>query len=457
MSVVAVAPESSGSLRSTLDAIDIQPIIQDAIELWTTNVQYNTVLQAMNTNVHDVWKVQKEQSMHSRKVLSDTTKQFKKSIKNVEHAIVQLHNTTTSSEQSTSSKDERSNIMETNVPVPPTVVSQVVGSMEALSQECRTTIKLYQEEIDSLTRRCKSVEQEYTGLLSQLSVAADPSVLFHHCQDVIGSQNQQMTQLLQTIDSLNQELVQAEKTSSEYKDKLRMTEDAGKRNITTNSLSNQEREELSSLRKEVAEYEIEFRSLKNQDITIRKLEEKIMELQIEGEENIRISIESAKQEIALNEGRRLMEAVERETSLIAKVQTLELQLKSERVGREMTQNNLLIADDRVSNQEAVWEVQRNILAEDNVRVREALQSVTRERDELVHELNISKSSNDSMQQLRPAPVSTGMGAASMTGATGGVVSFQDLLLERNAYEAEVRFFVTCSMGTAISKYCFSSN
>ncbi len=46
-----------------------------------------------------------------------------------------------------------------------------------------------------------------------------------------------------------------------------------------NALSLAEREELIRLRSEVAEYEVEFRGLKNQDITIRKLESKIVELE----------------------------------------------------------------------------------------------------------------------------------------------------------------------------------
>ena len=37
-----------------------------------------------------------------------------------------------------------------------------------------------------------------------------------------------------------------------------------------------EREELIRLRREVAEYEVEFRGLKNQDITIRKLESELI-------------------------------------------------------------------------------------------------------------------------------------------------------------------------------------
>ena len=43
-------------------------------------------------------------------------------------------------------------------------------------------------------------------------------------------------------------------------------------NVPGGALSLAEREELIRLRSEVSEYEVEFRGLKNQDITIRKLE-----------------------------------------------------------------------------------------------------------------------------------------------------------------------------------------
>jgi myosin heavy subunit len=422
MATISASSSSSalGMQSVSLDLTTLSPLLQNEIELWTTRIQYNHILQTMSANVTDVWKVQKEQSAQTRKALSDTTKVFKKSVKNVESAILQLH-----SNDAAISPEDGSLVSNT-------VKNQIITCMESLSQECRSTIKLYQEEIDTLTRRCKNVEQEYTTLYSHMSNASDPAVLYRRSYDVIISQNQQLTQLLQTVDSLNQELEQSEKMCGEFQEKLKRFEEVQFQKAS-NALSNEERDELKNLRKEVAEYEVEFRSLKNQDITIRKLEEKIKELQIAGEESIRASIEQAKQEIAYNEGRRLTEALERESALIAKVQTLELQLKSERVGREMTQNNLLIADDRVSNQEAVWEVQKNILMDDNVRVREALQSVTRERDELLQELNDVKSSRDTTK--RTPPVSIGLSAG---GSSGGVVSFQDLLLERNAYEAEVR-------------------
>jgi myosin heavy subunit len=433
---MATLSSSSSTLSMqnvNLDLATISPLLQNQIELWTTRIQYNHLLQTMSTNVTDVWKVQKEQSVQTRKALSDNTKVFKKSVKNVESAILQLH-----------SNDAAASPQDGSI-VSNAVKNQIITCMEYLSQECRSTIKLYQEEIDTLTRRCKTVEQEYSSFYSQIVNASDPAILYCHSYDVIVAQSQQLTQLLLTVDSLTQELEQSEKMCSELKEALNRLEEAQLQK-TSISLSNEERDELKILRKEVAEYEVEFRSLKNQDITIRKLEEKIKELQISGEESIRTSIEQATQEIAYNEGRRLTDALERESALIAKVQTLELQLKSERVGREMTQNNLLIADDRVSNQEAVWEVQKNILMDDNVRVREALQTITRERDELLQELDVFKSSRDTAK--RTPPVSIGV---STGGSSGAVVSFQDLLLERNAYEAEVRVSSFLFLKTKTSK------
>jgi homeobox protein cut-like len=399
--------------------------LQGAIESWSSKIQYSSLIQNMNTNVAEVWKAQKEQSLQTRKVLAETTKQFKKSVKIAEQAVIQLNNDASNS-----------------------TTDIVITSMDALSNECRSTIKLYQEEIDSLTRRCKNVEQEYQSIYTQLRDVPDPTLIFNHCNEIISSQYQQMTQLLSTIESLNQELQKSEKLNTEYKEKNHQLEESirnNNNNSNSNSktnLSNEERDELINLRKEVTEYEIEFRSLKNQDITIRKLEEKIIELQNANEENVRVAIENAKEEIVQTEGKRITELLERETILQAKVQTLELQLRSERAGREISQNNLLRVDDRVTNQEAVWEVQRNILIDDNERVRELLQSMTRERDDLLQEVNMYKLSSSSRSPpITSSDITTGITGRvtsfTAAGASGNVVSYQDLQLERNAYEAEV--------------------
>jgi homeobox protein cut-like len=182
----------------------------------------------------------------------------------------------------------------------------------------------------------------------------------------------------------------------------------------------EEKEEMIELRREVAEYEVEFRSLKNQDITIRKLEKRIEELQAAGEEELNDELEKAKQELQETEGRRTTEALEREAAMERRVQTLELQLKAAEAGRVATQAHLFEADEGAGEREAVWEAQRRILVDDGERLRETLHEASRERDEL---------------RLRVAAVEGGSNRKAAP-ASGGI-GMTDLLNERKAYEAEV--------------------
>lgn len=369
--------------------------LQEAATVWLAASFPDVVLQMDQTVAAN--KQQREQSLTARKTLADTTKQFKRSVKLAETAVTGLAQ------------------LDSSDPV----ITTTLTAMDALSKECRLTVKSYQEEIDNLTRRCKAAEQGFANVFFALQKLPDPAAILAGCQQQMDAQHKQLTQVLHTVDSVKQELDKAEKTSNEYKkqiDSLKSGNVSGGGRI----FSNEERDELATLRKEVSEYEVEFRSLKNQDITIRKLEEKIFELQTAGAESIRNSIEQARQELALTEGRRAMEALEREASMEIKVQSLELQLRLERAGREATQHDMLAADDIVSSKEAAWESQRQILVDDNERVREALQTVKRERDAL----NTKLASLD--VKIVSAP------------SSGNLASVQELLLERNAYEAEVR-------------------
>ena len=69
---------------------------------------------------------------------------------------------------------------------------------------------------------------------------------------------------------------------------------------------------------------MEFRSLKNQDITIRKLENKLLELERTGEEETQSRLEQARQELVESEGRRAAEALEREATAERRVAKLEI-------------------------------------------------------------------------------------------------------------------------------------
>ena len=234
----------------------------------------------------------------------------------------------------------------------------------------------------------------------------------------LNSQQQQISQLAQTVDEVSKE-----NQSLDARLQQSMKEQkAAKSSAAVSSTNKEEKEEIIELRREVAEYEVEFRSLKNQDITIRKLEKRIEELQQGGEAEFEAKLEAAKQELIETEGRRTTEALEREAAMERKVETLQLQLKAEAAGRAATNTHMLEASEGVGEREAAWDAQRRILVDDAERMRVMLHEATRERDDL--RLKVAALDGTGNQQVATAPSSGG-------------ISINDLLNERKAYEAEV--------------------
>lgn len=172
----------------------------------------------------------REQSLTARKQLADTTKQFKRSVKTVEQASSQLAASAS-----------------------PETVNTTVKAVEGLAKECRVTVKSYQEEIDKLTRRCKTSEGAYGQLCQDLEQVPDPAAVLQAAMEHMTEQQAQMSQLLQTVEQVNQELQASEQQVQQYKKQASSSKkDSG--------MSKQGREELVQLRREVAEYEVEFRS-----------------------------------------------------------------------------------------------------------------------------------------------------------------------------------------------------
>ena len=328
-----------------------------------------------------VTREQKDLSLAARKLLAETTKAFKKSVKSMEQASASLKAKA------------------------PDADNAAVKAMDSLAKDCRQTIKSYQEEIDNLTRRCKASENAFLSVHTSIMEVPDPVALLSAAMDQIRNQQGQIAQLLRTVEHVNKEMNSME---------------ANAPTPSAPSMSRDDREELLQLRREVAEYEVEFRGLKNQDITIRKLEAKIAELEEKAQESLAEELEKAHAELAETEGRRAAEALEREAAMERRVQTLELQLKAERAGREATQTHLLEADEGAGEREAAWEAQRRILVDDAERLRETLHESNRERDEL---------------RLKVAATQGGTGGKSAP--TSGALAVADIILERKAYEAEV--------------------
>jgi homeobox protein cut-like len=348
-------------------------------------------------------KESRDASLSARKHLADTTKQFKRSVKAAETASSALATSNT-----------------------PETAGQSVAEVESLAKQCRLTVKSYQEEIDNLTRRCKASESAYSSLGHALQELPNPAAVLELTLTQMNAQQAQMAQLLKTVTRSNEELHSQEQEKQRYKKELDAAtkSKSSASNAASSSYSKDDREELVQLRREVAEYEVEFRSLKNQDITIRKLESRIGELQTSGEEEFKQELSKAKEELAETEGRRATEALEREAAMERRVQTLELQLKAEQAGRDATQEYLFEADEGVSQREAAWEAQRRILVDDSERVRESLQAAVRERDEL--RLSVAAVQGDGRSR-----------SSGPTPPPSGGISLSDLMLERKAYEAEV--------------------
>ena len=365
--------------------------IQVASATWDS-FQWGGTLAGFDTTLHAA-KDARDQSVTARKELADTTKQFKRSVKSVEQAKQALVAGGGSPEN----------------------VATTVSSIDGMAKDCRVIVKSYQGEIDNLTRRCKNSESAYSALCQALTGMPNPTAVLSSVMETLQKQQKEMEALKKSNEDMTKEAQKIQKEMADLKK-------SSKSNKSDSGLARQEKEELMQLRADVTQYEIETKNLKDQSVTVRKLEAKIQELNEGAELNMQDQLEKARQELAETEGRRASEALEREAAMERKVENLELQLKAERAGREAAHTFMLDADEGAGEREAAWEAQRRILVDDSERLRQSLHQVTRERDELG--LKLAATSGKSPGAKTPPP--------------SGGISMSDFVLERKAYEAEVR-------------------
>lgn len=246
-------------------------------------------------------KEAQKQSSAARKELAETTKQFKRSVKVVDQCKQELAASNT-----------------------PENVGSTIAAIDSMAKECRVIVKAYQGEIDNLTRRCKNSESAFNALCQALGEMPDPSAVLSTVLD-------QMESLRKANEEMSKENQKLQKDMAQLK----------KSNKNDSGLTRQEKEELIQLRADVTQYEIETKNLKDQSVTVRKLEARIAELQESAEIDMQEKLEKASQELAETEGRRAAEALEREAAMERKLENLELQLKAERAGREAAQSHLV--------------------------------------------------------------------------------------------------------------------
>lgn len=193
-------------------------------------------------------------------------------------------------------------------------------------------LKAYQEEIDQLSRRCKLSESSYVQIYKLLCDAPDPVMVLES-------------------------------------------------SVHTYSEGNVQSYEIERLKAELAQYDEEFQTLKNQEITIRRLEEEINAYKTKGDEklqeelNKQVSViqQQANQEIL--EIKEMSKSMEKRLSLAlesaksaqlasdrAQYQVLEISAKSEERISSLLSENLLLSEEKGALEIKVEEMNKRFQA-----------------------------------------------------------------------------------------------
>ena len=254
--------------------IEIAPTLLSATSKWKTfsiDTRRSTLEKATSTS-----KANNAQSQTARKALAESTKAFKKCLKATEAIAT----------------DEQK------------------AQFQKISTSCKGIVKSYQEEIDKLTKRCKATDALVSDLHRGLADIPDPAPLLNNSVKHLESMTGQVAHLLKGMEEMQRELeskdkniiesaqnqneelsqtlllLQEEKAKNKKLEKdLKIAKSASESSQHEKMfMSKEEKEELIELRREVAEYEVEFKTLKNQDITIKKLNTKIEDLIADQEE-----------------------------------------------------------------------------------------------------------------------------------------------------------------------------
>eukprot|EP00903_Cladosiphon_okamuranus_P005839 g5780.t1 len=229
-------------------------------------------------------------------------------------------------------------------------------------------VKAYQEEIDALAKRSRASDSAFFSLYKALYEAPDPA---------------------QALERMASERPRA--AASEL--------------------------EVQKLQAELAEYEEEFSKLKNQDITIRRLEDKIAEFEEGAEAKVEEEAEARSKELQEAADAKMEAAREREAQLEKSLQASEDMLAEARQAADGLEGRLFESSRRAQEAEAAWEVEREILSQTNESTQAQLTRLEQELQQLREREQLS---NRSSGFGTPAGASSSAIVAGAATASGGV-------------------------------------
>jgi homeobox protein cut-like len=372
-----------------------------AIQAYTTVLGLPNLLPKLVTTANSLSQ-SRDASVSARKNLAESTKVFKRVVKNAES-------------------------------------NPTATTVQELAKEGRACIKGYQDEIDSLTRRCKTSETALSNVHQILGNIPDPAPILSLALENLETMSTRLSLSQTSIKSLVEENEQLKKRLEEASTKVKPTTHSVEPSSAAAALTREEREELIQLRREVAEYEVEFRGLQNQDITIRKLEAKIEEMQESNEQSLQEQLAKVQEEITEKASARVADALDREATMERRLQALEMELRAERAGRVATQTKLFESDEGLGQREAAWEAQKAIFSGEADRLRESLGEVSRERDELRLKLEMLKGQRaaNSSSSSSTSTALTSKRSTSVLSPPPSEGMVLDIASQIKAYEAEI--------------------
>ena len=172
----------------------------------------------------------------------------------------------------------------------------------------KNLLKIYKEEIDLLTKGCRASDNGFLGLYRCLYAVADP------------------VQPASIVDGF----VLEKKRRAEEKEGLLARAALAPAATSAHAGSGPE---LARLRAEIADHETKFRLLKNQDITIRKLEATNASLRDDMCSQVDAAVASAQKDAEERSAARVADALGQERAALAKEEGARTELRAERAAR----------------------------------------------------------------------------------------------------------------------------
>ena len=213
-------------------------------------------------------------------------------------------------------------------------------------------MKLYQKEVDSLTRRSRAADAAFFGLYKALFEAPDPAPALLAAKKMLASDG-----------------ASAASRASE----------AGA--FSSTSAGGGE-EELRALRREVQEYQEEIALLKNQDVTVRKLEAQVQEWEREVDRRVSAALAERREESNAEFNQRVLEMQRGQESAQAQVSLLEKQLQQSKAARERAEQSAFAVEQRAEESVAAVQREQQMLQETCDSLNERLFTLQSERDAL---------------------------------------------------------------------------